>query len=1091
MSCKIIRNTKGNIQHVYNEAGKQSMLFDQLKNVLPSSNIAYAVYLKTKETSRVPEPRYESALPFVSDALKNPAKYDTVIKESEFDLAQETLAKHLNTFLVEDLGFSLEAVDSLKDENGEVLPIAAKVRTGQKLVQLIKGKATTQELSEEVAHLTVELLRQYDTPLYKSMYSLIDNYQIFDQISNPESFYYKKYEGDIDMLKREAIGKVISMHVMGSKVNKAEELSSEEESSLVNRIKRWWDRVVAWLEKNFSSQLNDPYVQASEQIMQKSLEDYLVKKGKFEGKLEDAVYKDDVVFYAAEETMDPRASTLKKLDDIAEDYIIDEKAATANNPEWQKLTEDEYITRYYNKRTQKYLKHRTSDAITMYNLKKYGYIQRTKEEEDYFKMISEIRSKGGTLFHNTMEDLANYFTKKSTKSPQAILAESGLSISQFNELQSLVVNLLSHASATQRSIDPKKKFAFRAEQFVINDTKQSGGTIDVLILYSDNTASIYDYKFKTPSTLNKAQARRTATGYKILKDFYADSIDQYDIQLSDYKETLLKKYGVKDIRESRIIPGSVVYKYDKQGIPTGIIEDLQIGGPFLNKYEKNPARKKRLEQVGQAHRSFLDPIPVAGERPRDSKGNVIKSLEKLIILESRRLQQLRAELDEADYKQSQILKKRIKDSRFIVRRMQVNYDIGTALAEMNNIINRVDKNLSQSEDIDGKLNPKYIDDTELIASYNDLKYYQTYLGQDEYMNFLEKHDNKRYKTLQEELKVTSRVNRTINAITAQLLARAKDRAESKGILSLDTYNTPTDYITKQFVALSRQNNPFTRYLYDLVNTTHTQLNKISKDLAITIEELEKNLVEYGESQGVYGPAVYDFIIDQERMRLHSKYTPEFAVDREKALNKARVNDAGKTEALNWIKKYYKIDQAKYDKFYEQWKANAFRAIEATNQSENEKKRKKDSWVKRWDLKNHDSAWLNMRNLKPTGLATVSEQSTGYLSEDFKRIQSVPALKEFYDYHRKLMWQVSGIFGKDLGSGFIANIHKDVIDSWVQDGFSASRMSESVMDLLQVREHDLSLQMTDTNGNFIRHVPRLFIRELIDKKGNIDRSLKTK
>ena len=65
-----------------------------------------------------------------------------------------------------------------------------------------------------------------------------------------------------------------------------------------------------------------------------------------------------------------------------------------------------------------------------------------------------------------------------------------------------------------------------------------------------------------------------------------------------------------------------------------------------------------------------------------------------------------------------------------------------------------------------------------------------------------------------------------------------------------------------------------------------------------------------------------------------------------------------------------------------------------------------------------------------------------------------------------MWQVSSMFGKDLGSGFIANIHKDMVDSWVQDGFSASKMSESVMDLLQVREHDLSLQMTDTNGNFI-------------------------
>jgi len=1091
MSCKIIRDRKGEIHTVYTEAGKQSLLFDKLKLVLPTSNVAYAVYLKTKEKTNLPDPTYESSLPFVTDALREPSKYDSIIKEAEFDLAGETLANNLASFLVDDLGFSLELIDSLKDEDGNVLPIAAKVRTGQKIVQLIKGKATTQELSEEVAHLTVELLRDNDTALYKSMYKLITNYQIFDQISNPESFYYKQYNGDMDMLKREAIGKVIAMHIMGAKVNRSEEFTAQENVGLIGRIKRWWDKVVAWLKNTFGKKLNDPYVRASELIVQKSLQDYLVKKSKFEGKLTDAVFKEDVAFYAAEETMDPRAKTLQKLDDVAKDYIIDEKAVTENNPEWQKLTEDEYITRYYNQRLNKHLLHRTSDAVTLYNMKKYGHIQRTKEEEQYFKTISEIRMKGGTMFHNTLQDLANYFTKKSTKTPQTILAESGLSVSHFTELQSLVRNLLSHARATQNTIDKNKNFAFRAEQFVVNESKQSGGTIDVLILYSDNTASIYDYKFKTPSTLNKAQARKVAGGYKILKDFYADSIDQYDIQISDYKETLIKKYGVKDIRESRIIPGSVVYKYNKEGIPTGIIDDLQIGGPFLNKYEKNEARKRRLEHESKSYRSFLDPIPVAGERPRDSKGKVITSLEKLILLENKRLQQLKAELNEADYKQSQILKKRIQDSQLIIRKMQVNYDIGTALREMNNTINRL-QNLGEPEFIDGKANTKFIDDTELVATYKDLKYYQTYLGQNEYLNFLEKYDKKRYETLKKEIEVTSRVNRTLSAIQEQLLTRAKDRAKSRGILSLDSFNTPTDWVTKNFVSLARHNNPFIRYLHDIVNTNHTQINKISKDLAVEIEELEQELTTYGATQGVYGPNVYDFLIDQKRMRLHSKYKPEFGVDREKALNKARVDEAGKREGIQWIKKYYQIDLEKYNKFYEKWKANAFRAIEATNQSAREKERKKTAWEKRWDLKNHDSAWLNARNLKPTGLATISGAAVEYLSEDYKRIQAVPALRNFYDYHRNLMWKVSHIFGKDLGSGFIANVHKDVIDTWVQDGFSASKMSESVMDLLQVREHDLSLQMTDTNGEYIRHVPRLFVRELINKKtGKIDRTLKSK
>ena len=1097
MGCRVIRNDENQISLVYNEQGQVSRLFNQLSEVLPSE-IAYTVYSRVKVQHPGVEPTYEQSLPFINDALQNPVAYKTVYDESEVAITEDKLSKSLIS-IAEDLGFDIEIIDNIRNKEGNILPVSARARITQKVIQLVAGKAKAKDLTEEVAHVLVETLRLNDSSLYKAMYKDIDKYQIFQDIIQPDNFYYKKYKGDMDMLRREAIGKVIALHVMGSSIGKAEEFSMKEESENVGRLKRWWTRLVNWFKKTFGKALANPYIQASERILNRDIEEYLEKEGKLNGRLKDQVFEEGLDFYS--ETQDPREDSIKKLDEISEEWALREDVNVEKyleeHPEWVKLSDDGVISRYYNAKLNKFLKWRTTDQVTIMNNKKYANIQRTKEEQEYFELLGKIRTTGGTLFHNVLEQLIDYHTKKpGALDPKTIKAQSGLSASQFEELHSVARNLLLHGQKQQNQIDPNKKVTVRTEQFTLNPTKQEGGKIDVLFIFSDNSFSLYDFKFKTPSTLNKGQAIKQAVGYKILKDFYADSIDQYDMQMSAHVEKLIKFYGLKEAREIRIIPGSVVYKYDADGMPTGTILDLQMGGPFLNRYERNPSRKKKLEQSGQAYRMFLDPIPVAGERPRDPiTGEIMTNLDDLIILEQRRLSQLKEELKEANYKESQILKQRIKNSNFIIRNMQVNQEIGYALVELNNIINRLDSGVGimTEYDADKKRNPQYLDDLELVDLYNDAKYYQTYLGQSKYMEWFKKHDKKKHDALVEATKVTSRINRVLDAAKMSMLNRAILDAEKRGIKGIDSFNIKQDYLTSNLVALSKQGNPFQRVLYDIINTIHTKLNKVSKELAIEIEDKEKAFLQTARDKyGLVGPAAYDLIIDTDRMKLFSKYNPQFLIDKEKALNLARAGDSlSRKKALAWIKKYYQIDEKKYNELYSKWRKNAHKAIEKTNLNKTEQNRKKAAWDKRWDLKKSEDAWFNKKNLSPTGLATLTNSANKYLSDDYIRIQQDPAIRDFYEYHNKMVWVFSKMFGKELGNGFIASIHKDMIDTWVQDGMSLGSMSQSMMDILQVREHDLTFGMTDTEGNILRKVPRLHIRMTEDKAGNPDASLKSK
>ena len=113
----------------------------------------------------------------------------------------------LKDFLVTH-NISLQYFDSLKNTQGQ--GIAGMANILKKLILISQGKAQKDTLSEEVAHFAVEILGSND-PMVKRMLRLVTSTQEYEDVVRD---YNEAYNGDIDMLKKEAVGKVLAKYII-------------------------------------------------------------------------------------------------------------------------------------------------------------------------------------------------------------------------------------------------------------------------------------------------------------------------------------------------------------------------------------------------------------------------------------------------------------------------------------------------------------------------------------------------------------------------------------------------------------------------------------------------------------------------------------------------------------------------------------------------------------------------------------------------------------------------------------------------------------------------------------------------------------
>jgi len=1074
MACNVVRKEDGQIQDVYTNSGSPSNLYSQINDVIKDKDAAYAVYLELLYKAEkgqlnslgnfVPKNNQgeinisinPKAMSIVAEASQNISKYKykALVLENEHrkGLLEESLKDFLNTMKI-----PVSVVEDIHDRQGNKLDITARADLLNRVIEITKNKKGEDTLPEEAAHFFVEFLKADMNPLYNSMYTLIENYEEFKEISDPSGFYYERYNGNIDMLKREAIGKVIAKHIL-----KKDTLlnSKETDPSKLSRLQRWWEKVMNFLNTILGRAATDPFLHSAQVLLNNRLEDVL--------KSDPSTLKlPSEVFY--QETSNTELTPLQKLERDARLYKqVD--VSVESNPYFQKLSEngETQITRYMyvgptteSLTTGDVITKRMSDKAAL-RYKKRNYTPYDSKLEAYNKAWSKVRLQSGTRVHSLMERLVNSYTGNSQETIAEIQNEyTEYNTQQFLKLSLYANNLIKEIKNLNNKINKeegtKGGVEIRTEMFLMNRKEDVGGTMDLIAFFADGSAAIYDYKSKIID-LTKAGAYIGKNGkVKLEKDIFLNNKETYSLQMGEYKNTLLKQYGVSKIRQSRIIPILLQYKTDSNGFPLNKVNDIQLG------VEDNP---------------FLAQIPVAEEK------TFIANIDKLVTAESRRLKMLMKQEKGATFAQKKRLAAKIKISRRILQRLQLDKNVDLVITESTKLVKRVNKALKTEEKTlkDGSFNVDYMNEEELLSAYNELKHFNNFTAIQELVTVYKKRgESEKAEELKNMLQVIGYdISNVIIQIQQKMVERLVDLAKKEGVNSIDTFNRRIGKLTADWVSRSNQSHPALRFIHKLKRNVEDKLVEVEKDLASEIATIQEDLFAWGRNNDLEGPIVYDALINSDTMSLHSRFNNQFMIDKKRAIEKRDIN---------WFKTNYIVDEELYTTQFEFFKQNAFKLIDEEGGGEIRIQKSRANWLKKFDP-NLETSWLNPTNpfIKITDNNAIL---TKYLSEDYMRIQTTPALKNFYDFYKRKTKEFLDIMGIRKDSNYIADIHKNLMDELIENGWNFGNLTQSMLDKFQMREHEQSFGETDLDGNFIRHIPRYHTVSLQDSEGNPDPSLKSK
>tara|TARA_B100001059_G_scaffold72361_1_gene69533 strand:+ start:52602 stop:57530 length:4929 start_codon:yes stop_codon:yes gene_type:complete len=1063
MACRVERNNEGQITRANTKYGQESDLYNKLNSVLDDPDIAYAAYLtaanKGASMGLRNEPEFEGGVvqDVVEEVERNYVAWDAIAKELRFTETNRDLADSLQHFF-DKANIKVELIDTLKSEDGTPLSAVALADLTNRVVQLGKGSDIS-ALSEEASHFLVEMLRAEDNPLYKSMYDKIETYQEYKRIASPESFYYQKYGGDTDLLKREAIAKVVSKHLVDGNVK-------SENKSKVSRLQRWFDRVMAWLTKKINVITNDPFTEAALTIVNDNLEQVL------------RADPSNVLMSGTFYQQDSSKSILDKLREESQNWEEAEVTiADVSDKDLKKYFtkvagEDLKINRYIGKGIYKgvTLKVRPSDegSLKYANKSKSKYI--SDQDQARYDQNAKVRTEMGTKGHKVMEALINKHFNNSRQSLNDIMANgagSSFTASQLKKLNKSVEYTKRQIKEQQDAINKKNGTKGEAtvitEQFVADAKSGVGGTIDLLVVYSDGSASIYDYKFKSPKF---GQGKYSTATYgtqgkiEITGDMYAPSLESYDLQLGHYRDILMSKYGVTKIRQSRIIPVSVVYARDKKtGFLKDSVNDLQVfSGEDLDS-------------------AYLEHIPVAHEMTESQSINAVLSKEFA------RFRMLASKLERAKSDEYDSIKSRMSVSRNIIKQLQLNKNVTNGLTEAYRIKNRAEKGMFELEEYiteNGKEipNPKYISDEELRQMYIELKHFQAFTTLPDIVKRLKNSKSKQAaKILEEMTNGTAQIGRTIVNLEQVMLDRMDEKAKNRGIKNFK-YNRAGSVMNK-FLSAGSVSDPYSRYIHEVNQEMKGAMIKYEKRLAQEIAEKDAILKEYAESQGLTLQDGYEMLINPQNKNLYAKYSPQYYESRNTSFEK---ND------LIWMQKYHEINEDYYAKEFKNMQARAYQRIQKDFSDNKEKiAKEKAKWNQNYDVKNYKTAWTGVGGKLFLNKNKTAEE---FITPEYRKIAQVPALKQYYDFHQEKIKEFGKRYGKNLGATFIPNVHKSLTDSILESGDVLGNMSQSLKDKLQIREHDMSFGLLDLDGSHIREIPRLFVAELRNSKGEVDRNLRS-
>ena len=695
--------------------------------------------------------------------------------------------------MLTQMGVTVNVTRNITDSEGNLLEGVAVADLANKAVTIADG-GNEAELTEEVVHFYVNALKDLGNPLYKAIRGRVTDMPEYAQTAALYSAIEDYSEEDII---DEAITKVI--------VNRI------GEEGIQDRETRWWKRAWQDIKKIFN--LGDPYLNAAYALFNEDIAKYkdVVAQTK-----STSLFRSLGAPRTRELTVQQLVDTHSKLkldEQVTEDMI----KGRIRRPELF-FDADGMIVRYRRETEDgrsEVVSHRVTDAATVNTFKN------TPIDE-----IEQIRSKpksvksreAGTALHATGQKLMELFaskmdgvnlvdlldegnTPRTVSSRAEILKESGLTEPMFQKFEAHVKSLLDDIVKVQKEINGSESVDLMTEVRLFDPTTDTAGTVDILFLFSDNTAAIYDYKFMSPSTESAIVELEKGAPKLVALPYTEKKLENFDSQIAFYSKVLRDQYGVADIKRSRIIPAHIDFKWVK-GTPNEI-STFNIGEED-NAFLRHRAVTEELSDYEDVNRKLQD-IYKRIEKLKGKRGS--KAISERMFLQETAQELL----------------------------MQGNF--ANVLLTINDTVDTINKNI----DINDKTNINYITFNELMHYKDVLSIFQDIEDATIRMRNDLQSSKKNVEEIEDNIKsMDSIVSNAMETLNAKL----KERFDAESRLQTDYSGTETG----TFDNLRRMDlidNPWFKEAKNLINVADRKTFLDTETLRQKWVALENSINEWG------------------------------------------------------------------------------------------------------------------------------------------------------------------------------------------------------------------------------------------------------
>lgn len=702
-----------------------------------------------------------------------------------------------------------------------------------------------------------------------------------------------------------------------------------------------------------------------------------------------------------------------------------------------------------------------------------------RENQERMKLV-EFKAKVGTVIHETNEAIGNFMLSQiRDKSPEDAVAilesmqfdaitvtwpdTQGLKFDNiakeniFKGLRDVLIQIQNRQKYINRRLGTNGVVKIYLEQIIIDPVNDIGGTADMIALYSDNTASVFDFKAKMPR-----KEFLDGSGNLVSDKFISTADKQrYKVQLGSIQKILLQRYGVRQVVQSRIVP-------------------IQVNVPFdvATKSYTNTISKVVFGDKQNPFLAQLAPLPeLTGFKDLDE---FLTSIEKKIKnYESK----LKTDKANADY-----YKNKIRDLNESKVSVLVKHSFNDLVSYATRLLDSLSDDTLEQMSIEKLRDAK--DELKALTLLSGATYeYREALRAGKNIELVAK--------IEETIKeITARVNDKLYEVEEELYNKRVADAVSK----LTGYNI-TDasgnfiplndegFFGKYFNQLSQFENPIFKAFRAKLSESQFNIRAKVKELIEDVTKVDNDLRKWMRDNGKDEQWLIDSLIDRDPKskdvdNLFNKVSKEFRdkikLAKEKGDTQFFIDNFEPNEGYTRWFNQAKIEQEKYfiSKFGDKAGQAKFR-----------------EWLSQNDLSlasngkpNYPAAWLEQgRRNKLKRKKAVEEQN---YSKEYKYIKSIPQLHAYYNLFEKYNNEFRKILGVEyynLPNNFLPNIRKSNIDRLLDNGIfnGTADVFNNFMQELNVREDDMMYGEIDPEtGSLKRTIPRFFINSFKDKDGNV-------